>query len=182
MQEILNIGCGFRKFIGAVNVDKYPICEPDIIWDLDVKPWTWALDDSFDVVIANHVMEHLKDWWGAFGECARVLKPGGKLKITVSHPSNLGDGRYRDGMNVITPYSFWGIEDGNGILPDALDANAFHYTVERLPMKAVRYSLVPYERFKWMCKVLWLLNFAAMHMRGFIWTQAFEFEKINGIS
>lgn len=34
-------------------------------------------DDSFDVLIANHVLEHVADLEGALREVARVLVPGG---------------------------------------------------------------------------------------------------------
>lgn len=36
-------------------------------------------DDSFDFVIASHVIEHLNDQIDFFGECVRVCKPGGLL-------------------------------------------------------------------------------------------------------
>ncbi|HEY8092231.1 MAG TPA: class I SAM-dependent methyltransferase, partial [Acidimicrobiales bacterium] len=40
-------------------------------------------DASFDRIIASEVLEHIPDDTAAFGELARVLKPGGTLAVTV---------------------------------------------------------------------------------------------------
>jgi len=40
-------------------------------------------DESFDAVIALEVMEHIPDFHRAFSECARVLKPRGKMLLSV---------------------------------------------------------------------------------------------------
>ena len=40
-------------------------------------------DDSFDRVIASEVLEHVGDDESAFAELARVLRPGGRLAVTI---------------------------------------------------------------------------------------------------
>ena len=40
-------------------------------------------DDSFDRVIASEVLEHITDDGSAFTELARVLRPGGRLAVTI---------------------------------------------------------------------------------------------------
>ena len=40
-------------------------------------------DASFDKVVAAEVLEHLPDDRAAFAELARVLKPGGRIAVTV---------------------------------------------------------------------------------------------------
>jgi len=40
-------------------------------------------DGAFDAVICSEVLEHLSDDWAALVEARRVLKPGGRLALTV---------------------------------------------------------------------------------------------------
>lgn len=42
-------------------------------------------DNSFDALICSEVLEHLSDYDTALAEIRRVLKPGGRLCITVPH-------------------------------------------------------------------------------------------------
>ncbi|MEO0786120.1 MAG: class I SAM-dependent methyltransferase, partial [Pseudomonadota bacterium] len=42
-------------------------------------------DDAFDAVICSEVLEHLPDYDAALAEIRRVLKPDGRLCITVPH-------------------------------------------------------------------------------------------------
>lgn len=50
--------------------------------DLEVGRFPWR-DESFDVIVANQVFEHLKNVWLPMSEIARVLKPGGRLVYSV---------------------------------------------------------------------------------------------------
>jgi SAM-dependent methyltransferase len=43
-------------------------------------------DGAFDVVICSEVLEHLPDYRGALREIERVLRPGGRLCISVPRP------------------------------------------------------------------------------------------------
>jgi SAM-dependent methyltransferase len=40
-------------------------------------------DESFDVVVAGELLEHIRDPTGLLGEAARVLRPGGRLVASV---------------------------------------------------------------------------------------------------
>ena len=85
----LNIGCGFNHYNGCVNVDKYEACEPDCILDLEKQVWPWE-ENSVDMVIARHAMEHIGESEASlihfWKELYRVLKPGGIVNMTVPHP------------------------------------------------------------------------------------------------
>ena len=43
-------------------------------------------DDMFDDVTASLVLHYLEDWGPALAELRRVLKPGGRLIVSVDHP------------------------------------------------------------------------------------------------
>ena len=43
-------------------------------------------DDTFDDVTASLVLHYLEDWGPALAELRRVLKPGGRLIVSVDHP------------------------------------------------------------------------------------------------
>jgi hypothetical protein len=84
----LNLGCGFNKYEGYVNVDSAPACAPDIVWDLEETPWPWE-DDSVEEILMEHVLEHLgetsRDYLRIWQEMYRVGKNGCAIKIVVPH-------------------------------------------------------------------------------------------------
>jgi len=43
-------------------------------------------DDTFDDVTASLVLHYLEDWGPTLAELRRVLKPGGRLIVSVNHP------------------------------------------------------------------------------------------------
>ncbi|MGW3105755.1 class I SAM-dependent methyltransferase [Streptomyces sp. NPDC001100] len=43
-------------------------------------------DDTFDDVVASLVLHYLEDWGPALAELRRVLRPGGRLIVSVDHP------------------------------------------------------------------------------------------------
>lgn len=178
-KKVLNLGCGFKKMIGAINVDAFDCCEPDIIQDLSLKPWAWAEDNSFDLIIAHHVFEHLINWWGAFEECGRILKVGGILEIKMPDESSSSALSYRDHYNVFTPFSFHGALN-NKAEPFRHATNAWASLVSgKIPLKMNRWDRSPHGKYNWMLRFPRLLNFCADHLRNFIWEQTYTFEKVD---
>lgn len=49
------------------------------------------VDESFDVVIAMHMLYHVKDQSAAIAEFHRVLKPGGTLLVTTNGRENMAE-------------------------------------------------------------------------------------------
>jgi SAM-dependent methyltransferase len=97
MARTLNIGCGFDKISGAINLDIDPRCNPDCL--CDVTKGIPFDDGSFNEVVANNVLEHIFDYESVMIEIHRVLKLGGKLIAQVplwpSRVSIAGDGHVR---------------------------------------------------------------------------------------
>lgn len=89
--DVLNLGCGLDYQKNAHNVDVEPAVEPDEVVDLNAEQWPWA-DDSFHVVVARHVLEHLTDPLAALEEIQRVTAPGGT--VIVAYP--IGHTRFED--------------------------------------------------------------------------------------
>lgn len=56
--------------------------------DIERESFPWP-EASFDVVIMNQVLEHLKNVWWAMSEAHRVLKPGGTLIVSVPNLASL---------------------------------------------------------------------------------------------
>lgn len=181
--KCLNLGCGFTKFIGQnwTNVDKYEVCDPDMVVDLDVFPYPWP-DNTFDYIYANHVMEHLSDWWLAFIECARILKPGGCFEMRVPDESSSSAITYRDHRHIFYCLSFHGIgKVGEKNLFQG-GTNAWAKTIEgTVPFEMIGYHRVPFKHYSWMRRwpFIYLLRFCADHMRNFIWEQQFIFRKYD---
>src|SRR5437016_1881736 len=95
--SVLDLGClGFHqvsnaqalrrvslKHFGVDRVVPYSEIPPGFVFkraDLDCEPLPFG-DDLFDLVVASHIIEHLRDPIGFVAECIRVCKPGGRLYL-----------------------------------------------------------------------------------------------------
>ncbi|MBW2142732.1 MAG: class I SAM-dependent methyltransferase [Deltaproteobacteria bacterium] len=89
-QKILDVGCGATKTPGAVGIDRRmrkgvsKKMQMDIEHDLTEFPWPIE-DDSFDLIICSHVMEHLPDTVKTLEELNRITRNRGKIYIEVPH-------------------------------------------------------------------------------------------------
>lgn len=83
-EKVLHIGSGNKRLPGVTTVDILDLPGVDIVHDLDVIPWPFK-DNEFDLIFTHSVFEHLEDQVALMEEMARVLKPGGRIIITVPH-------------------------------------------------------------------------------------------------
>jgi len=67
--------------IGWVNIDNDPGVEADLHEDAEVLPS--IANESVDEIYAGHIAEHIVDLKGGLSRWYEVLKPGGKITITV---------------------------------------------------------------------------------------------------
>ena len=99
----LNLGCGFRKKTGYVNIDNRKVCKPDLMCDIsEGLPFgsnsvveVWA-HDFLEHIVSDKVIFVMREIW-------RVLEPGGILDHFT--PSTDGRGAFQDP----THRSFWNI-------------------------------------------------------------------------
>lgn len=84
----LNLGCGFDKRDGYINVDMNDFHAPDVV--ADVSDLSAFPSDFYEEILAQDVLEHMTRETSevAFKEWARLLSPTGVLRIRV--PSLLG--------------------------------------------------------------------------------------------
>jgi predicted SAM-dependent methyltransferase len=78
----LNLGCGWNKLDGYINLDRNSQWEPDVVAELPEIPFP---DETFTHIVAWHIIEHLPDKISLFNECWRVLEPGGELHILTPY-------------------------------------------------------------------------------------------------
>lgn len=85
----LNLGCGYYKLKGWLNVDVNAACNPDQVVDLEQFPWPWE-DNSVSHLLMSHVLEHLGEsracYFEIIKELYRVCEDKAIIIINVPHP------------------------------------------------------------------------------------------------
>ena len=82
----LNIGSGYKKIPGFLNVDSSPDCKPDFVVNLEKDMFPFE-DSSVNEVIAHHVLEHLGEgFFHCMRELYRVCADGAIIQVAVPHP------------------------------------------------------------------------------------------------
>ncbi|MBI3876816.1 MAG: methyltransferase domain-containing protein [Verrucomicrobia bacterium] len=84
----LQIGCGKNSLPGWLNTDLSP--RPGQVYLDATRPFPFAVA-GFGCIFTEHTIEHLTYEHGAFmlGECFRVLKPGGKIRVATPNLVNI---------------------------------------------------------------------------------------------
>ena len=115
--RLLDVGCGSGYFLGimrdagwdVLGVDK-DAAAADVARELyGVRVAVGTLQEaklpaqSFDAVTLSHVIEHVVDPIGLLTECARVLKPGGKLVVLTPNVKSLAHEIFRDSWRGLEP-------------------------------------------------------------------------------
>jgi SAM-dependent methyltransferase len=80
---LLNVGCGTTFHPGWTNLD-LASTRADVVVQ-DIRKGISYPNQSFDAVYSSHLLEHLSqgEAFGLVGECFRVLKVGGILRVVV---------------------------------------------------------------------------------------------------
>ena len=88
--KILDIGCGYEKHKNinktdtVIGLDRIKTPGVDVVWNLEKTPLPFKKNE-FDEVHASHVIEHVENVVELIKDLHRIIKPKGKLFITVPH-------------------------------------------------------------------------------------------------
>jgi predicted SAM-dependent methyltransferase len=116
----LNIGCHTRLLTGWLNTDHHPTLPMAI--HLDTKrPFPFS-KETFDYIFSEHVIEHMTYSHGVkmLGECFRVLKTSGKIRISTPDLAFLVDLTRPDKTDLQRAYIKW---QAHAFIPGAPDDN-----------------------------------------------------------
>lgn len=106
MTTKLNLGCGEFKKNGYINVDYYSVSEPDIKHDLNQLPYPFD-DNQFNLIEAEHLLEHLSNPFQIMKELHRIGKDGCLIRIKVPHFSRgSAHPEHKRGFDVSFPLYF----------------------------------------------------------------------------
>jgi len=168
----INVGCGFRKIEGFVNLDIDRRCNPDILCDITAGlPYK---DGSLDYIYTSHCLEHMWNVEDVIKDFHRVLKPGGVLEITVPYyPGRCavaGDGHVR--FFTMETFSLYcnprmfqpkgHPSDIIGLFDQMCDFEIRHYTTEfekkgnKVPFTDVPFLLELYVKLMKVDKAYWI--------------------------
>jgi hypothetical protein len=92
----IDLGCGAIKAPGFIGADRVQLPGVSVILDLNV-PLPFA-DNSADLIVASHSLEHVRDLTATMQEIYRVCKPGAQLCILAPYS--------QQGLNYANPYHF----------------------------------------------------------------------------
>lgn len=84
----LDLGCGNRKQLGFIGVDKIQTPSVDIVMDLEQFPWDFK-DESVDEIYCQHYVEHTSDLIKFIDEIYRILKTGKQAIIVAPYYSSM---------------------------------------------------------------------------------------------
>ena len=91
MKTKLNIGCGYNKKEGFINIDKAPEVNPDKV--VDIEKGSPFSDNRFEEIYSHHCLEHIKPdkWSFVLNEIARIAKNGCILKLHLPFDNPLNN-------------------------------------------------------------------------------------------
>lgn len=127
----LNLGCGGKPEQGYINCDLYPGPGIDEVFSLDEVPYA---DASVDEIASEHALEHLPrpKAHAAVAEWARVLKPGGIIKLKIPDLEECCKNYLQDPINRETwwLHTLYGVQDfrHENKPPNMVNYGQIHYT------------------------------------------------------
>ena len=87
-KKILDIGCGPSKVENSWGIDIFQYPEVDQILDLNNVPWDLPAD-HFDIIYAQHVIEHVASIPELMNEVHHIAKDGATVHVVTPHFSSI---------------------------------------------------------------------------------------------
>lgn len=105
-QLVLGAGIAWEKEPNQTLVDIIPSYNIDVVTDLN-EDWPFK-DNTYDSIVAIHIIEHLKDLLHFMNEAHRVLKAGGTLYIETPIAGEEPDLEFADPTHIrcYRPHTF----------------------------------------------------------------------------
>ena len=81
----INLGSGYKRIEGFVNIDDDPLVKPDYLVDIENEKLPFD-DNTVEEIRAHHILEHIGEGFlHLMKELYRVCKPGAIIDIAVPH-------------------------------------------------------------------------------------------------
>ena len=88
-KKALHIGCGVHKMPGAIGLDITPLPGVDVVLELGREKLPFE-DNTFDIVYAHHVLEHITPLGDVLSELHRVCKADAVIDDIVPYYTCVG--------------------------------------------------------------------------------------------
>ncbi len=176
-KKVLNFGCG-RSVYKAPNVVNVDITPGDHVIVRDLSKSLTQFGTDFDYILANHVLEHVPDWFTTLSEMAEILKPGGQLEIFIPPISSDSAFSFRDHINRIGMRSFDGVGPDQNAGSNLLFSHEYKTYTHLKKLKMVVFNVRPCV--KWYTLLAWpsLLKFMVQHLRNIASEERYLFVKL----
>jgi SAM-dependent methyltransferase len=149
----LNLGAGADRKEGYINIDWNELAKPDKIHDLNITPYPFD-ENSFDLIEASHVLEHLDKPFAIMRELHRIAKPGAKIIIKVPHFSRgFTHAEHCHGFDITFPQYFNKNFTESGYL-------GFEFEIKKIELRWMAFfHLLPYFGYgKFLINTLKIIN------------------------
>ncbi len=180
-RKVLNFGCG-TSIYRAPNVLNVDLVAKDGVIVRDQAKSLGQFGTNFDLIIANHVLEHVPNWFDCFSEMAAILKDNGVIEVWIPPVSSDSSFTYRDHINSIGILSFAGTaayrNPGCNLIVGK--ENSEMKDVSRMIM--ISHLKRPYMKWWLHFAPHSLLDWFTTHLRNTVTEEGFFFKKLPNVN
>lgn len=176
-KKVMNFGCG-RSIYKSPNVLNVDIVADEGVVVRDPSKSLSQFGTDFDLIIANHVLEHVPDWFYCFKEMVEIVKPGGQIEVYVPPVSSDSSFTFRDHINSI------GIRSFDGLGPTAHGGSNL-FIGDEIKRNGILQKVRLVGHFKRPCVKWWMLlawpslmSWMTEHLRNVVSEEGFLFERL----